>query len=49
VNGHSQVVQLLLAAGSDASQLNKAGRSAADMAKTPQLAQQLAAHKAASS
>lgn len=49
VNGHSQVVELLLAAGADPTQPNKAGRSAADMAKTPQLAQQLAAHKAASS
>lgn len=37
VNGHDQVVELLLAAGADPSLPNKDGRTAADMAKTPEL------------
>jgi ankyrin repeat protein len=44
VNGHTKVVELLLAGGADPLLQNKEGRSAVDMAKTPELAQQLKAH-----
>jgi hypothetical protein len=42
VNGHSKVVELLLAAGADTSLPNKDGRTPAAMAKTPELQAQLA-------
>jgi ankyrin repeat protein len=48
VNGHSKVVQQLLAAGADPLAQNKEKRTAVDMAKTPELAQLLQAHKASS-
>lgn len=44
VNGHAKVVELLLGGGADPLLQNKEGRSAVDMAKTPELAQQLRAH-----
>lgn len=49
VNGHAKVVELLLGAGADPLVQNKEGRTAVDMAKTPELAQQLQAHKSSSS
>ncbi len=36
VNGHAKVIELLLAAGADPSLPNHEGRTAADMAKTPE-------------
>lgn len=44
VNGHTKVAELLLGAGADPCLVNKEGRTAVDMAKTPELAQQLQAH-----
>lgn len=48
VNGHIKVAELLLGAGADPCLANKEGRTAVDMAKTPELAQQLQAHKGSS-
>jgi hypothetical protein len=48
VNGHIKVVEQLLSAGADPLAQNKEQRTAVDMAKTPELAQLLQAHKASS-
>ena len=49
VNGHSAVVELLLGAGAQHQTKNKEGRTAADMAKTPEITQRLQAQSASGS